>query len=147
MNMDRVKFDAFLKTYSFEKYADIVSKEKHAYFDNKQDKNANSGYVYIWVEKEKSKYTIVYVGKAGKTMRKRCNEQVAGFRGGSKIGKIHSQKILKGIESGKRYEVYARKSKVGTIVGESEISFCNVEEIAFIKKLNKFNPLWNSIKT
>ena len=140
MNMNRVEFDAFLNTYKFKKYADIVSNGKHACFENKQVEKANSGYVYIWVEKDKSKFTVRYVGKAGTTMRKRCNEQAAGFRGGSKIGIKHSKNILKGIKDGKIHEVYARVSKVGTILGEPEISFCTIEEKAFIKKLK---PSWN----
>jgi hypothetical protein len=77
-------------------------------------------------------------------MRKRCNEQVGGFRGGSKVGKTHSNNLLKGIKAGKHYLVYARKSKTGNVVEESNIPFCRVEELAFIQKLE---PPWNSIKT
>jgi hypothetical protein len=141
--MNEVEFEKFLDKFEFRKYADIVSNGKHALFENKQAEGIGCGYVYLWVEKNRNKFTVVYVGKAGKTMRKRCNEQIGGFRGGSKIGKTHSGNILKGIKAEKHYLVYARKSKTGMVMGESNISLCCVEEIAFIKKLS---PPWNSLK-
>jgi hypothetical protein len=142
--MNEVEFEKFLGKFEFRKYADIVSNGKHALFENKQAEGIGCGYVYLWVEKDRNKFKIVYVGKAGKTMRKRCNEQVGGFRGGSKVGKTHSNNLLKGIKAGKHYLVYARKSKTGNVVEESNIPFCRVEELAFIQKLE---PPWNSIKT
>jgi hypothetical protein len=142
--MNKVEFEKFFCKYKFRKYADIVSNGKHALFENIQDESNGFGYVYLWVERVRTAFAIVYVGKAGKTMRKRCNEQVSGFKGGSKIGKTHSNNILKGIRTGRHYLVYARKSETKTVVDVPAISLCCAEETAFIKKLN---PPWNKIKT
>jgi len=141
--MNKVEFEKFLDKFEFRKYADIVSNGEHALFENKQAEGIGCGYVYLWVEKNRGKFKVVYVGKAGKTMKRRCSQHLGGFRGGSKIGEAHSSNILKGIKAGKRYFVYDRKSKTRKFMGESDIPFCCVEEIAFIKKLN---PPWNSLK-
>jgi hypothetical protein len=144
--MNKAKFDEFLNTYEFQKYADIVSNGKYALFENIQAEGIGCGYIYLWVEQEKNPttFTVVYVGKAGKTMKQRCREQVGGFKGGSKKGVTHSKNILKGIRAGKHYWVYTRKSETKTVMDVPGISLCCAEETAFIKKLN---PPWNKINT
>ena len=141
--MNKVEFEKFLGEFEFRKYADIESNGKHALFKKIHAETICEGYVYLWIEKYRGKFKVVYVGKAGKTMKRRCSQHLCGFRGGSKIGKTHSSNILKGIKAGKRYMVYDRKSKIKKFMGESDIPFCCVEEIAFIKKLK---PPWNSLK-
>ena len=96
------------------------------------------------MEEDEFNISVVYVGKAGKTMKNRCDQHLGGFRGGSSTGQAHSGRILAGLSIGKRYSVYIRESGSETILGEQNISMCNVEEIALIKKLK---PCWNSIKT
>ena len=132
--MTKKEFDAFNQTYRFDYYADIKeSKDKtHADYSDLPDWE-KTGWVYLWVEEDNSEVKVVYVGKAGKTMRDRCKDHVGGFKGGSKTGKKHSDNILAGIATKKHYCVYARKS--GAILDD--------EEQAFIQKLN---PPWNTKK-
>ena len=140
--MKTKEFKGFLKEFGFLKYADIVSIKGRASFSNFQANWSDYGYVYVWVEKDKLGISIVYVGKAGKTMRARCNQHESGFRGGSKKGKTHSNRIVAGILAGKRYSVYARKSASQTLLGVPDVSLGCIEELAFIRKLS---PPWNSI--
>lgn len=142
--MTRKEITTFLQEHNFRKYADIVSDGNHALFNIFQTTQAywtGNGYVYLWVEEDKFSVKVVYVGKAGKTMKNRCAQHLNGFRGSSTTGISHSARILGGISAGKQYCVYARKSSSKTIMGK-KVSMCSVEEIALIKKLN---PEWNSI--
>jgi hypothetical protein len=78
-------------------------------------------------------------------MKARCSQHLGGFKGSSPTGKSHSAKIIKGIKKGNKYRIYARLSKHMDVLGETDISKCSVEEIAFIRKLQKPNhPLWNT---
>ena len=62
---------------------------------------------------------------------------------GSRVGEKHSKNIIDGINEGKTYHVFARKSETCEIPAEKDILMsCVFEEIAFIKKLNL--P-WSSI--
>jgi len=141
--MTKADFQSFLQEYDFQKYADIVSNGNHAFFDSCQANWSGDGYVYLWVEGDEcsNNVSVVYVGKAGKTMKNRCDQHLGGFKGGS-TGRAHSARILSGISKEKSYCVYAKKSSSMTILGEQDISMCCVEEIALIKKLK---PIWNFI--
>ena len=155
--MTRKEFQNFLDEWGFKPYAKIIKskdkkpKHKHAafYYPKKwlaQENWSKKGYVYIWAEEDKKDVVVVYVGKAGRTMKDRCTEHLRGFKGGRTPGKSHSDKILGGISKHKRYTVYARESNRTTIVREPRISMCDVEEKAFIKKLTERQPdesLWN----
>jgi len=96
--------------------------------------------VYLWLEIGTDESKIVYVGKAGKTLNERCGQHVGGFNGGSTTGTSHASRICTGIENGKRYELWSRKSDIITLFGEKNISMAEVEEKAFIQK---FQPIWN----
>jgi hypothetical protein len=140
--MTEDEFKEFVDKFNFKHYADIVESNKGcARFDNLDSSCTDSGYVYFWVEKSKNRLEVVYVGKAGRTMRERCNQHSGGFNGGSATGKKHSKHIVDGIKRGKTYHVHDRKSETCEIVAEKEIPMSCIEEIAFIKKLN---PPWNS---
>jgi len=142
--MNETEFVEFTKMYDFNLYADITKNNDHAYYCNIHTQITGSGFVYFWVEKYSSNFNIVYIGKAGKTMKQRCDQHTGGFKGGSKTGKAHSDRIITGINNKKTYSVYARKAKTASILGEDNISLCCAEEISLIKKLN---PPWNKIKT
>lgn len=125
--------------FSFIKYSDIELVSDMPSFTNTCfDKR--EGYVYLWVEKSSSGSSIVYVGKAGKTLDKRCRQHKGGFKN-STTGKKHAERFRKGISLGYRYELHARKSESQSICGEHDIPMECVEELAFIKK---FRPPWNS---
>jgi len=142
--MTEDKFKELIDKYGFKRYADIVdSNDGRAKFDNVEPSCTGFGYVYLWVEESNNDVKVVYVGKAGKSMEKRCDQHRGGFNGGSKTGERHSKNIVNGIKEGKKYHVYARKSEMREILGEKDISMCCIEEIALIKKLN---PPWNSMK-
>ncbi len=141
--MTENEFHGFIEKYNFFRYADIVSNEEHAVFTNMDNEFTGIGCVYIWVEKMASVINVVYVGKAGKTIKKRCGEHSQGFKK-RKVGVAHSDRIINNIKKGKSYAVYVRESKRTTVFGEDNISLCSVEETAFIRKLS---PPWNTIKT
>ena len=139
---------SIIRDLNFIKYANILQKSGHAFFDNfPTTEPEGMGFVYLWVEIDGQSKTIVYVGKAGKTMRKRCFEHDKGFSGISKSAAAlrNSEKICQGIASGKNYNVYYRKSETMTIFDE-KISIHCLEEEALINKLknttNKY--IWNS---
>ena len=94
------------------------------------------------VEKTGDNLLIVYVGKAGKTIKARCSQHRRGFKGGSKTCSKHSNNIVRGIQEGKSYCVYARHSERDLVLEEKGIPMCTVEEIALIQK---FEPDWNKI--
>jgi hypothetical protein len=85
---------------------------------------------------------VVYVGKAGKTLKERCDQHQAGFVS-STTGKKNARKLRKGMCEGKTYHLYSRLSASGTVLKEKWICMAAVEEIALIRK---FNPPWNPLK-
>lgn len=99
-----------------------------------------NGWVYAWAEVSEGKYSVVYVGMAGKTLRARFAQHNGGFKR-SVTGKAHAKRFLDGFRSEKQYVVFARKSGVATILDEENIPLQVVEELALIKK---FSPPWNS---
>jgi hypothetical protein len=78
---------------------------------------------------------------AGKTLKARCDQHCAGFRG-STTGKAHAQRPYAGLAAGCRYGLFARKCATGTVAGEEGIPLTSVEELAFIRK---FRPAWNKL--
>ncbi|WP_155846493.1 GIY-YIG nuclease family protein [Aquaspirillum serpens] len=108
---------------------------------NLDQKKADHGWVYIWLEINKDEVKVVYVGKAGKTLQQRCQEHRRGFKN-SVTGKAHAERIREGIKMGKHYELWSRKAQVTTLFEEENISMVEIEERAFIQK---FCPAWNKI--
>jgi hypothetical protein len=144
MRTKPMDFEEFIKYYDFKYYSDLIKleNENHARFSKRKFKTSDDGHVYIWVEVEVTKKSIVYIGKAGRRMEARVHQHHGGFRGGSKCGKAHSARILEGLENNKQYEVYVRKSQDIDVFLES-ICICESEEKALIKKIN---PHWNKQK-
>jgi hypothetical protein len=128
-----------MDNYRFTKVGELALVGERVRF-NLASPGAERGLVYLWVERTKQQYSVVYVGMAGKTLQARCGQHQNGFVG-SVTGRAHAQRLRAGFEAGKLYEVYARRSDPGEVLGETGISMVCVEELAFIKK---FRPSWNS---
>ena len=137
--MNKQEFQSLTIKYNFIEVGEIVFRNDSLGFAL-TEKNSDKGFVYLWVEISNSNYNVVYVGKAGKTLKDRCNQHTGGFNGGSITGKKNADLISKGLMSGNRYLVYARKSPLMSICDEYVPSEC-IEELAFIKKLS--GSLWN----
>ena len=116
--------------------------KKHLKFEELPTKK-ELGFVYMWVKKTKGKPTeIVYIGKAGKELHKRCKEQSYGFRN-SKRGKINCNGIKKLLKAGHTIHLYARHSKKRTILGVQNVCLCATEEQALIIKFKGTHHLLN----
>ena len=138
--MNKSDFLAFAKEHSFIEAGEICCPNDRFEFKLAATSDEH-GLVYIWVEVSEHSHTVVYVGKAGRTLRARCNQHLGGFHGGSKAGQENARFLRQGIDKGNRYLLYARKSPLVTLFGEDNIPYECVEELAFIKK---FKPtLWN----
>lgn len=136
--MNKQEFDSIILKYSFTKAADIARDNGLPKFTNLSFNDAK-GYVYLWVEIDKDSLTIVYVGKAGKTLKERCAQHASGFKS-SATGKKHAKRFEEGFQRGYRYALYARKSEFMCLLDEHEIPSECIEELVFIKKLS---PTWN----
>lgn len=113
-------------------------------FNKSQDKNLTS-WVYAWVSVKDSQYTILYIGKAGKTLRQRFSGHEGGSKpgsAGSSKGRKNSKNLKSLIDQGVLIEIWARKSEMTELFGES-ISLVSTEEEALIKKFKKQYSLWN----
>jgi hypothetical protein len=98
-----------------------------------------NGFIYLWVEKSPDRYSVVYVGMAGGTLKARCDQHTGGFRS-SAPGKAHPLRIRTGLDAGCEYLVYVHKGGIGTVLGEEHVPLTAVEEFALIRK---FAPSWN----
>ena len=139
--MESSEFKSFVEKFSFFEAGEIVFLDGKVDFIISTD-NSETGFVYIWIEQFESSFTIVYVGKAGKTLRARFGQHKGGFNGGSVTGKKNADLINKGLSKKKRYLIFARKSPSIEILGE-QVPSESIEEIALIKKLK--SNLWNRI--
>ncbi|HEY7884919.1 MAG TPA: hypothetical protein VIC08_08250 [Cellvibrionaceae bacterium] len=138
--MNKSDFLKFVNEYSFIEAGEICCINDR--FDFKlQFANDEHGFVYLWVEVSEHAHTMVYVGKAGKTLKARCNQHLGGFRGGSSAGLKNANLLRNGMDNGYRYFLYARKSPLVKMCGEDNINYECVEELAFIKKFK--STLWN----
>ena len=137
--MNEHDFLALLGKYDFVKIGRFLIANDQISFELSNQAN-ECGFVYLWVECAEQKYTVVYVGMAGKTLKARCDQHRNGFVVSS-TGKAHSVRLLNGVKDGKRYDVYARKAALADVVGESAIPLVCAEELVFIKK---FRPPWNA---
>lgn len=118
-------------------------------WENPHDKEC--GFVYMWiVEKNKTPVEILYIGKAGFTLKKRGQQHCGGFRRAGSTGETLANKLRKRMfllkkQTGDsaKITIYARRSPCKTILGETKISMCEVEETALIKKYEKYFSLYN----
>jgi hypothetical protein len=98
-------------------------------------------------EDASKRFDVCYVGKAGRTLWARCNQHVGGFHGGSTTGISRKNMISEYLKGGvdRKITLYARKSPDQTILGEHNVSMCEVEERAMISKLRRRHAdLWNA---
>ncbi len=138
--MNTSDFFKLTNEYSFIKAGEICLFNDRFSFKQQSESNEH-GFVYLWVEVTKHAHTVVYVGKAGKTLKARCNQHLGGFHGGSGAGLKNAALLRIGMDRGCRYFLYARKSSLVTVCGEANIPNECVEELAFIKKFK--STLWN----
>lgn len=121
---------------NFELYSNEQSTKEH-------------GWVYLWcLSSASGSVQVCYVGKAGKTLKERCDGHVGGARpppSGSITGKRNVDKMKKFLDDNSRntINIYARKSDCGNVLGEI-MCLCSIEEEAVINKCRRlgFN-LWN----
>jgi len=137
--MSETNLPSVLDRFTFSKVGEILLADNRLTF-NLKSRSDEVGLVYLWIEVSESTSSVVYVGKAGRTLRMRCMQHKAGFRH-STTGRAHAKRIRSGIAEGKHYELYARKSAMSAIFEESDIPMEGVEELAFIRK---FRPSWNA---
>lgn len=83
--MKKSDFLNFANEYNFIEAGEICCLNDRFEF-KLQPTNDERGFVYLWVEISEQAHTVVYVGKAGKTLKARCNQHIAGFHGGSGTG-------------------------------------------------------------
>jgi len=137
--MKETEFLSEMDKYGFQNVGKILCKADHLAF-NLTRRCAEHGCVYLWIENSGQVFTVVYVGKAGRTLHARCQQHKGGFRRSS-TGKAHAGRLRKGFIDNKCYDVYARKADNATLFGEDAVSMACVEERVFIKK---FQPTWNA---
>ena len=128
-----------MERFNFCKSGNIILDSQEIPDFNLDQKKADHGWVYIWLEINKDEATVVYVGKAGKTLNERCQQHRNGFKT-SGTGKAHAERIRKGIRMDMRYELWSKKAAVMNLFEEKNISMVCIEETAFIQK---FGPAWN----
>lgn len=134
-------FQTVMVQFGFEKAGSIVVDGQHRLAFALDDQSSEHGFVYLWVEATRQDRRVVYVGKAGKTLRARCRQHEGGFRGRGGPGAAHARRLFAGLSEQKHYEIWARKSGVVSLFDVSALSMACVEELAFIEM---FHPQWNS---
>lgn len=124
----------------------IVGDKKHPTFSIDNPLEKFEGIVYLWVTEINSiPDKVLYVGKAGKTLLKRCGEHTGGFKGGSKKGIKNANELLKLLTAGTKIAIYARESQRATILGQDNISLCEAEEKSLVERYKKLYPLFNKL--
>jgi hypothetical protein len=101
--------------------------------------NYGPGLVYLWIEVDGDRHTIVYVGMAKGLLRTRCGQHERGFLT-STSGNGHFQRLRASLALDNHFTIYARPSGKLRLHGE-EVPAQYAEERAFIQK---FRPGWNS---
>jgi hypothetical protein len=134
--------------FSFTKKGDITitGELKRPVFNIYNPSEKLEGIVYMWVEEiDDTPTRILYIGKAGKTLFKRCGEHLGGFKGGSKTGIRNATELLKILSAGTKVGIYSRHSETKTILGQENISLCSAEEKALINRYKGIFQLFNKI--
>jgi len=96
--MNITEFNQILYQYSFCKTGDITLVDGTPRFANTEFTD-ECGWVYFWVKKRGEEFFIVYVGKAGRTLRERCQQHENGFIH-SKPGRRHAERFREGSNNG-----------------------------------------------
>ena len=98
------------------------------------DDPRRDGWVYCWVEAPRDAAPhVLYVGMAGKTLRKRMKEHEGGFKR-SATGRAHAEDLRRILSQGGTVEVWARKSETVEVLGR-HVCAASVEEAALIEIL------------
>ncbi len=105
------------------------------------------GNVSLWVtEIDEKPSQIIYIGKAGKTLLIRCVQHMNGFvRGRSKKGFENGIALLSLLKENIKIAVYARRSQRMEILGMEDISLCEAEENAMLRRYRKSPQLLNKL--
>ena len=145
VNMNEEEFKKIMIRYKFRKVSEITRNDsgKIEFSYPEGEEQEGFGFVYLWVEVAEKTHNIVYVGKAGKTIKYRMSQHIGGFNGGSKSGERKRDLIIEGIKNNHQYFVFSRKSPP-MVVLEEDVPGEIIEEIAFIKKFE--GRLWNRLK-
>ena len=143
VNMNEKEFKKIMELYDFNKVSEITRNDSGKIEFLYLHEQEGDGFVYLWVEVNEKTYNIVYVGKAGKTIRKRMSDHKGGFNGGIKSGERKRDLIINGINQNHQYFVFSRKSRTMKVL-EEDVPREIIEEIAFIKKFE--GKLWNKLK-
>jgi hypothetical protein len=103
----------------------------------KKSKSFKNPSVYVWasLRLDDNEYEVLYVGKAGKGIDRRCSQHQGGFTN-SGTGRKNAE-VLKAILNveGAAIHVFSRESKTTEIFGQ-EVSLYSVEEDALCAALN-----------
>ncbi|TDF39303.1 hypothetical protein EYS14_07200 [Alteromonadaceae bacterium M269] len=137
--MEKEEFEIRMSEYKFEEITEIKLHGDRFDYRPLNDSKGH-GFVYLWIEELNDSYEVVYVGKAGKTMKSRLSQHKGGFHGRKGIGLKNAEKLKEGIGLGKRYFVYARESPTRKIHGIG-VPFESLEELAFMQIFK--GKLWN----
>lgn len=117
-------------------------------FTGKGESRKAIGWVYLWAKYASGSLTdVCYVGKAGKTLKARCDQHVGGFKGSTKKGEINGQHVRQFLSLSRENSlvVFVRKSPEQRVLEEDGVSLCEVEERAMIMKMRRIGAgLWNS---
>lgn len=151
MKLNRKKLLAELDNMQFFRVGSIILFADGLQFCWIDPSDEKCGFVYMWVvEKNNTPAEILYIGKAGFTLKMRGQQHSGGFRragstGGTLADKLRKRMVLLKKETGCAAEVaiYARHSPCKNILGEARISMCEVEETALIKKYEPYFDLFN----
>jgi len=143
-----------LTNYNFSLVATIVPNDfwdelhpriKFRFLESFQDKRAES-WVYAWVKVRNNERSIIYIGKAGRTLKQRFGGHEGGGRPspqGSGKGRKNSKNLTELLNQGYTIEVWARQAETIELFGE-QVSLVSTEEEALIQKFKKIYQLWNS---
>lgn len=84
--------------------------------------------VYLWVEEKPDCAPVVlYIGKAGSTLVRRCRQHAAGFRGVNR-GKAHADDLIKKIKGGSTIGIYGLWPAPMRFMGEMIPSHSSIED-------------------
>jgi hypothetical protein len=86
--VDESTFQSVMQTFDFRRVGTLQMSAGRFRYALTNDMSGE-GFVYLWVERQTSRYSIVYVGMAGKSLRARCEQHLGGFRQ-STTGKAHA---------------------------------------------------------
>ena len=137
-----------LENFRFQKKSSIILKDgnTHPVFDLIKPIDKLEGNVYLWVvEKDNEPHKIIYIGKAGNTLSRRCSQHRGGLKEGRSTGKKNLKELLKVLNDNSKITIYARHSDKIRILEEDDISLCDAEERALIVRYRKDHPLLNKL--